>query len=91
MSGRGGLVLLTAALLLPGIWAATVTARLAGLKDPGLVVIDEVLGQWVTLAGAAVLNFKSLLAGVCALSPLRHLEAVADAKPLNVCRKGWAL
>lgn len=59
--GRGGLVLLTAALLLPGIWASTVTARLAGLKDPGLVVIDEVLGQWVTLAGAAVFNFKSLL------------------------------
>jgi len=32
------------------IWAATATARDLGKKDPGLVVIDEVLGQWLTAA-----------------------------------------
>ena len=29
-------------------------ARLLGRKDPGLVVVDEVAGQWITLAGAAL-------------------------------------
>lgn len=46
----------------PAIWAAGVTAREVGSKDPGLVVIDEVVGQWITLAGAMQLNWKSWLA-----------------------------
>jgi phosphatidylglycerophosphatase A len=54
---------LTGLLLLPAIWAATKTALWMQKKDPGLVVIDEVLGQWVTLLGASVLNWKSLAAG----------------------------
>lgn len=62
-SGRGALLLLTFLFLLPAIWAATRTARILGRSDPGLVVVDEVLGQWLTLAGATVLNWKSLLAG----------------------------
>src|SRR5262245_13537298 len=45
-----------------GIWAATVTARDRKLKDPSIVVVDEVLGQWITLAGATVFNWKSALA-----------------------------
>ena len=32
-----------------GIPAATVVAREAGREDPGLVVIDEVAGQWIAL------------------------------------------
>jgi phosphatidylglycerophosphatase A len=50
-------------LLLPGIWSAGRTASFLGLKDPGIVVVDEVLGQWVTLAGAALLNARVLVAG----------------------------
>ena len=34
----------------PGIWAADRTASHAGKKDPQIVVVDEVLGQWLTLA-----------------------------------------
>lgn len=34
------------------MWAAGAAARARGLKDPGFVVIDEVLGVWITLAGA---------------------------------------
>lgn len=45
----------------PGIWAAGETARHVGKKDPGMVVIDEVAGQWLTLAGAAMLNWKTVL------------------------------
>jgi phosphatidylglycerophosphatase A len=62
-AGRLALLVLTALLMAPGIWAASETARHLGRKDPGLVVVDEVLGQWLTLAGATVLNGKSLLAG----------------------------
>ena len=34
-----------------------------GRKDPGHIVIDEVAGQWITLAGATVFNWKSWILG----------------------------
>lgn len=39
-----------AATLLGGAWAATRAERLLAAKDPGPVVVDEVLGMLVTLA-----------------------------------------
>jgi phosphatidylglycerophosphatase A len=42
-----------------GVWAATVVEREAGTTDPSIVVVDEVAGQWLTLAGAVALNWKS--------------------------------
>src|SRR5262249_30077826 len=47
---------------LPAVWAAGVTAGARGLKDPSIVVVDEVIGQWVSLAGAIPFNWKSCLA-----------------------------
>ena len=38
----------TTALTLVGVLAAGRAARLVGRKDPGLVVVDEVAGQWIT-------------------------------------------
>ncbi|CTQ34078.1 Phosphatidylglycerophosphatase A [Jannaschia rubra] len=49
---QGGPILFTAltALILPvGWWATTVTTRGQADHDPGEVVIDEVLGQWIAL------------------------------------------
>jgi phosphatidylglycerophosphatase A len=74
------------ALLLPGIWAATRAARLIGRKDPGTVVVDEVLGQWLTLLGATVLNWKTFLGAFILFRifdiwkpwPIRHLEKLPD-------------
>src|SRR4051794_21390445 len=43
----------------PAVWAAGVTAETRKLKDPQIVVVDEVIGQWITLAGASTLNWKS--------------------------------
>lgn len=74
-----------AAVLTPaGIWAANQTARIVCRKDPGIVVIDEVLGVWITLAGAPVLNWKSMLAGFLLFRlfdiwkpwPVRQLESL---------------
>jgi len=45
--------LLALILLAPAIWSATSTALQVGKKDPQIVVIDEVIGQWISLAGAA--------------------------------------
>jgi len=61
-SGRGTFLLLTVILLIPGIWAADVFAKRIGQKDPHVVVVDEVLGQWLTLVGVATLNWKSWVA-----------------------------
>lgn len=49
-------------LLAPGVWTAGIVARRENEDDPHLVVVDEVIGQWITLAGAATLNWKSWLA-----------------------------
>ncbi len=48
----GGIGLAAAAALLfaAGLWSAGVFAGAAGVDDPAPVVIDEVVGQWLTLA-----------------------------------------
>jgi phosphatidylglycerophosphatase A len=38
-----------------GVWAASRTERLLGLKDPGKVVVDEVAGQMISLMPVAFL------------------------------------
>ena len=53
--------ILALASLFPAIWAAGVVATESGSKDPRIIVVDEVLGQWLTLGGAWRLNWRSLL------------------------------
>ncbi|MGA3041587.1 MAG: phosphatidylglycerophosphatase A [Bryobacteraceae bacterium] len=68
----------------PAIWAAGETARQAGVKDPQFVVVDEVVGQWVALAGARALNWKAWLAAFLLFRlfdiwkpfPVRQLESL---------------
>jgi phosphatidylglycerophosphatase A len=40
-----------AVVFVAGVWAATNTEKILGITDPGPVVIDEVLGMLITLAG----------------------------------------
>ncbi|MDQ6678850.1 MAG: phosphatidylglycerophosphatase A [Acidobacteriota bacterium] len=52
---------LAALILFPvAVWSADSTARQVGREDPGLVVVDEVAGQWIALTGATHLNWRSL-------------------------------
>lgn len=75
---------LAALLAIPGIWAADVMARTSGKEDPQIVVVDEVVGQWVTLAGAMALNWKSWLLALLLFRifdmwkpyPIRKLESL---------------
>jgi phosphatidylglycerophosphatase A len=62
-SGRITYLLLTIAFLWPSFWASTQAARLSKRKDPGFVVIDEVLGQWVTLLGLVNFSWQNFVAG----------------------------
>jgi phosphatidylglycerophosphatase A len=56
-----GFVLLAVAALWPAVHAAGVVAAETNRKDPQIVVVDEVLGQWLALGGAIRLNWRSLL------------------------------
>jgi phosphatidylglycerophosphatase A len=58
-----GYAVLALLLLRPAVWAADVMARESSESDPQVVVVDEVVGQWLTLAGATALNWKSWLLG----------------------------
>ncbi len=78
-AARPTYLVLTLVLLWPAIWAATRTARAYNKTDPGLVVIDEVLGVWVTLLGAQARSWKVFLAALRFVSGIRHMETVAGA------------
>ncbi len=54
--GPAHFAILALILLYPAILCAGIVATNTGRKDPQIVVIDEVLGQWLTLAGAARFN-----------------------------------
>jgi phosphatidylglycerophosphatase A len=68
----------------PAMWAAGETARQAKIKDPQFVVVDEVVGQWLALAGARALNWKAWLAAFALFRlfdiwkpfPVRQLESL---------------
>jgi phosphatidylglycerophosphatase A len=85
IDNRATILLLSIALLVPAIWAAGKVALYESRKDPQIVVIDEVLGQWITLAGASTLNWKSFLAALLFFRlfdiwkpwPVRQLEGLS--------------
>lgn len=85
LAARGGAwpPVAAAVLLVVGALAAGRVARRTGSKDPGLVVVDEVVGQWVTLialpltpltAAAGFLAFRVM--DIVKPWPARHLERV---------------
>ena len=47
-----------------GVWASNRTCAVTGIKDPGLVVIDEVSGQLIALTPLALLPSFSIIAVV---------------------------
>ena len=83
--------MLAALLFLPAVWAAGLTARTLQKKDPGLVVVDEVIGQWIALAGARTLTWETYLAAFVLFRlfdiwkppPVRQLEALPGGWGIN--------
>jgi phosphatidylglycerophosphatase A len=74
-----------------GIPAATRIARATGLKDPQMVVIDEVAGQLITLIAVPV-SWKTLLVGFILFRafdttkppPVRQLESLSEGTGIVV-------
>jgi len=89
-AGRGTLLILTALLLAPGIWAADVVAKETHITDPHIVVVDEVIGQWITLAGAATFNWTSWLAAFI-LFRLLDVWKPPPARQFESFPGGWGI
>ncbi|HEX6739269.1 MAG TPA: phosphatidylglycerophosphatase A [Vicinamibacteria bacterium] len=72
-----------------GVAAATRVARRVGLEDPGLVVIDEVAGMWVTLW---LLPFTPLLA-LLGFVAFRVMDVWKPwpARSLEHLPRGWGI
>ena len=65
-------------------------AKETNTTDPQIVVVDEVIGQWITLAGAATFNWKTWLAGF-ALFRLLDMWKPAPARQLESLPGGWGI
>jgi phosphatidylglycerophosphatase A len=68
-----------------GIPASTITARESGREDPGFVVVDEVIGQWIALIGsradwrhALIALFLFRLFDITKPFPIRRLEDLPE-------------
>jgi len=87
--GLSATLTVTAVVSLLGVWAATRVAAEAGQEDPGLVVVDEIAGQWVTLLflpwnpGVAIVGFFAFRAmDIVKPWPARQFEDL---------RGGWGI
>jgi phosphatidylglycerophosphatase A len=74
---------------LVGAWASGLLARELGHKDPGLAVIDEVVGMWVTLVGLPF-GFRTALLGFVLF---RMMDVVKPwpARQLERLPEGWGI
>jgi phosphatidylglycerophosphatase A len=88
--GRGALLILTAILLAPGIWSASVVAKETNTTDPHIVVVDEVIGQWIALAGARSLSWQTYLAAF-ALFRLFDIWKPTPVRQLERLPEGWGI
>lgn len=78
---RGGGAAIIIAIILLAIWLADSSEKLIGKKDPGCIVIDEIAGMLVTLAGLPF-NFFTVAVGFVLFRlldifkpfPIRYLE-----------------
>jgi len=89
-SGRWTFAALGALVLIPGVWAAGAVANDLQTTDPGVVVVDEVAGQWVTLIGATTLNWKSWL-GCFLLFRLFDIWKPPPVRQLERLPGGWGI
>jgi phosphatidylglycerophosphatase A len=75
-------LLLATAMTPIGIWSASRAALLKGTEDPQIVVVDEVLGQWITLSAMPGTDWRWWLAALALFRifdiwkpwPVRRLE-----------------
>jgi len=79
-----------AALLGPAVWASDLAARHWQTTDPQRVVIDEVVGVWLTLAAAPGLDWRYWAAGF-ALFRLFDIWKPFPARSAERLPGGWGV
>lgn len=75
--------------LVLGVPAATIAARESGRHDPGFVVIDEVVGQWIALLGCPRDWPHALVALI--LFRLLDITKPFPARQLEALPEGWGI
>jgi len=88
--GAAEFALMAALLFAPAVWSAGVVAADLGVTDPHRVVVDEVIGQWIALAGVAVFDWKSYLAAF-ALFRLFDIWKPPPVRQLESLPGGWGI
>ncbi len=76
-------------LLATGVWAATLAEGQLGTTDPGPVVIDEVMGMYVTMV-AAPFSWRAALAGFL-LFRVFDIVKPPPARQLERLHAGWGI
>lgn len=85
-----GLFPLAVALFAPAAWAATETERSQQVHDPGFVVVDEVVGQWIALAPVQAGRWEEWVMAVV----LFRLFDIAKPPPIRALERlpsGWGV
>jgi len=75
--------------LILGVPAATIAARESGRHDPGFVVIDEVIGQWIALLFSPADWRHALIALL--LFRLFDITKPFPARQLESLPEGWGI
>ena len=78
-----------AVLLAVGVWSASMTERYVGLTDPGIIVIDEIVGMLLTFAYLNV-GFGSLVSGFV----IFRVFDIIKPYPARACERlpgGWGV
>lgn len=83
-------LLMAALLFYPAVAASTVAAHAAQKKDPGFVVVDEVIGQWIALAGARHYTWQTYLAAFV-LFRLFDIWKPPPVRQLEKLPAGWGI
>jgi phosphatidylglycerophosphatase A len=84
-------LVLAAVLFVPAVWAAGVVAHVTKIEDPGFVVVDEVVGQWIALSAAVPFNWLTCLLAFALFRlfdvwkppPARQLESLPGGLGIN--------
>ncbi len=75
--------LILAALLALGIWASHRAERILGETDPGRIVVDEWVGQWITYYPFSIMTTWQVLAGFV----LFRIFDMAKPWPIRCCER----
>jgi len=89
-AGQGGVAAAAVVTTAVGTWAASVVARELGVKDPQLVVIDEVAGMLVTMLPVRHPGWPAVAAGLVAFR-LFDIVKPWPARSLERLPGGWGI